>query len=239
MRDKSPYVELIPIFDDNYVFVIVNAADTEALLVDPGEASAALNFLEKHHLKLSGILITHHHADHIDGLPALRERLNAPVFAPLKNKQQIPADHYVDENDKISLSGFEIKIISLPGHTLGIQAYWFEAENWLFSGDVLFGLGCGRLFEGSFEQGYTSLQKIKKLPPATRIYCTHEYTHTNLKFCKSLAARDAALTDYEQQLKVPSVPLTLALEIKTNPFLRAQSVAEFTTLRELRNTFKA
>lgn len=243
-------VELVPIFEDNYVFVIIDETAGQAIVVDPGECNSIREFLQAKKLDLKGILITHHHNDHIAGVRELKETFNAPVYAPFKNKNQIPfADHFVKEADIISLDHFSFSVMELPGHTLGHVAYWSPKEKWLFSGDVLFGLGCGRLFEGTYEQMYQSLQRIKALPPETFIYCTHEYTETNLQFCKMLSQYDdSPITGddeffeiYENELThrrglhLPSVPLKLFIEIKVNPFLLARNVEQFTYLRDLRN----
>lgn len=248
--NKNQYVELLPIFEDNYVFVLVDRASSSALVVDPGESSAAIDFLTSHDLKLKGILLTHHHPDHIGGVQELKARFSCPVYAPLKNKTQIPfADHYVQEADSIHLAPFSFQIMELPGHTLGHVAYWEPQHQWLFSGDVLFGLGCGRLFEGSFAQAYTSLQRIKNLPPESLVFCTHEYTERNLQFCRILSSEDntpllgnaEALDQYASDLRTkrsqqrPSVPLVLSAEISANPFLMAQDEEQFRYLRELRN----
>lgn len=237
-------VELIPIFDDNYVFLITNSDTSEAVVVDPGEASAVSRVLQARNLRLSAILTTHHHNDHIGGVAELVKAHKVPVWAPLKNRSQIIADHYLAENDTVQVAGCTAKVIELPGHTLGHIAYWFADENWLFSGDVLFGLGCGRLFEGDFAQGFESLQKIKKLPGKTLVYCAHEYTEKNLLFCKTqdYPGREQ-LSAYETQLKmkrnaqIPSVPLLLETEKHTNPFLLASTKEEFATLRTRRNVF--
>ena len=229
-------VQLLPIFKNNYVFLIKNEK-RECIIVDPGEASAAIREIEKQHLKLKGVLITHHHADHIDGLPAIKKKFNVPVWAPEINRSQITADYYIQDGFTVTIAGFEIKAIALPGHTLGIHAYWFEKQNWLFSGDVLFGLGCGRVFEGTYEQAYQSLQKIKTLPEETKIFCTHEYTKRNSEFCESLGIRSPEFTAYKTSLKVPSVPLLLSVEKKANPFLLAEDSAVFSSLRDKRNTF--
>lgn len=244
--------ELIPIFSDNYVFLIIDSETKEALVVDPGQASETIQVLKARKLKLKSILITHHHADHIDGIRELKEEFQAEVFAPIKNKSQIPfVDHWVQNNSQIESGNFKMQVMELPGHTLGHIGYYFKNENWLFSGDVLFGLGCGRLFEGSFEQMFQTLQKIKALPPETQVFCAHEYTETNLRFCESLmsGSETAAalhldhLKQYASRLmqkrreNKPSVPLALADEINTNPFLLAKSVDQFTTIRQLRNVF--
>lgn len=241
-------VELIPIFNDNYVFLITNAEQMQAIVVDPGEAREIIKILEHRKIKLTAVLITHHHADHMGGVAELIEHFPAFVYAPLKYKTQIPADYYVENNQEFRISSFVIQAIDLPGHTIGHNAYWFTEQKWLFSGDVLFGLGCGRIFEGSFEQAYESLQKIKFLPDETQVFCAHEYTEINLKFCKTLPNyllnyKPEDFINYEQELKLkrnsglPSVPLTLSTEKKANPFLLAKNVQEFAELRKLRNQF--
>jgi hydroxyacylglutathione hydrolase len=250
MNSTRPRVELVPIFEDNYVFMIINPMTRETLCVDPGTAAPILEYLKDHDLTLSGILITHHHNDHIGGVQKILEQKSVPVYAPMKNKNHIPfASHYVHEGDRISLASFDFTVLELPGHTLGHVAYWNEANHWLFSGDVLFGLGCGRLFEGTPEQMYQSLERIKKFPDNTLIFCTHEYTESNLLFCKMLTHLDDSpltgddenLEIYERELsgkreiQLPSVPLKLSIEKKANPFLLASSVKQFAYLRELRN----
>lgn len=243
-------VELIPIFEDNYVFVIIDSESQEALVVDPGESTATKAYLLENALKLKGILLTHHHNDHIGGAQTLKNTFQAPVYAPLKNKGQIPfADTFVQDGDLLDFDNLQFEVMALPGHTLGHIAYYNPLKRWLFSGDVLFGLGCGRLFEGSPEQGYTSLQKIKALPAQTLVYCAHEYTEANLQFCKMLSMYDDSpimggdedLELYEneltskRELDLPSVPLKLFIELKVNPFLLAKNVAQFAYLRDLRN----
>ena len=237
-------VELIPVFDDNYVFLISDPETSEALVVDPGEAVAVTAILKARKLKLLAILTTHHHADHIGGASELSQTFAAPIWAPVTNKEQIKADHYVSDNDVFRLAGSRIQVLALPGHTLGHIAYWFSEKNWLFSGDVLFGLGCGRLFEGDFTQGFDSLQKIRQLPDATEVFCAHEYTEKNLQFCKSIIYEASPrLTTYETALMkrraagLPSVPLSLKTEKQFNPFLLAPTKEEFSILRQKRNTF--
>ncbi|AFY01844.1 hydroxyacylglutathione hydrolase [Bdellovibrio bacteriovorus] len=247
---KNEHVELIPIFDDNYVFVLIDSDANKAVVVDPGEAGPVADFLCERQLDLGGILLTHHHSDHIGGVGELKAIFNCPVYAPEKNQKQISgADHWLKEGDQLKIAPWEFTILELPGHTLGHIAYWDQQHKWLFSGDVIFGLGCGRLFEGTHEQGYTSLQRIKKLPPQTLIYCTHEYTERNLEFCRILTSQDntpitgdsealelyANVLSNRRELGLPSVPLKLSIEESTNPFLLARNVEQFRYLRELRN----
>lgn len=247
---KNLEVKIVPIFEDNYVFILHHKPDGTAMIVDPGEADTVIEFLKTENIKPVGILLTHHHHDHIDGAEELQKKYSIPVYAPRKNQKQIPfADHYVEEGFNLEAGPFKFSVIELPGHTLGHIAFWNDEHKWLFSGDVLFGLGCGRLMEGSYEQAYNSLQRFKSYPEDSLIYCTHEYTETNLRFCKALSFLDEMpitgdseeLELYENQLlnrrslDLPSVPLKLSIEMNVNPFLLAKDVAQFTYLREMRN----
>jgi hydroxyacylglutathione hydrolase len=243
-------VELIPILDDNYVFCLIEDERKEALIVDPGDAGPVKEFLKKENLRLLGILVTHHHHDHIDGIHGLVSRHPCPVYAPLKNKEQISdVNHWVEDGDEFQLGPFSFSVLALPGHTLGHVAYTFSEQKWLFSGDVIFGLGCGRLFEGTPAQMFDSFHRVKMLPPQTQIFCTHEYTEQNLRFARTLQASSLYsgtaedLDAYEKELKskrsqnIPSVPLNLLTEVKTNPFMLTSSPDQFAQIRELRNKF--
>lgn len=237
-------VDLIPAFTDNYIFAVKSADNKECLIVDPGSAFEVEDYLQKNKLSLKGFLITHHHPDHIGGLSELLEKYPVPVFAPEKNQRQIPQGTvWLKEGDRVSNLGFDFVVLELPGHTLGHIAFYEPARGWLFSGDVLFGLGCGRLFEGTPEQGFTSLQRIKALPDSVLVFCAHEYTETNLSFLKSLAGNTSTLPEYEKELfrkrhlNQPSVPLSLGQEKESNPFLRSLSSEEFKILRAARNNF--
>lgn len=248
-------IELIPILEDNYVFLIQNHLTGKTALVDPGEAQPCLKSLKAKHKSLDYILITHHHADRIDGIAELKDQFpNAQVFAPLKNKSQISdADFYVQSNKILRLEGLgEFEVIGLPGHTLGHVGYYSKLESLLFSGDVLFGLSCGRLFEGSFEMTFATLQILKNLPDETLVFCTHEYTMSNMKFVEELIETKQISSGYDVQTfeiykkelvekrsqGKPSVPLNLGAEKKSNPMLYAKNANDFTRIRQLRNVFK-
>lgn len=248
------FVELLPILDDNYVFMIRNQDDKNLIIVDPGDADPCKNYIDSNHLKLSALLITHHHPDHIAGVSKLKESLgDFSISAPEKNRAQIPwANRYVKDGDQIRIGNFKFETIELPGHTLGICGYFEREQQWLFSGDVLFGLGCGRLFEGSAEMLFESLKKIKSLPARTTIFCSHEYTTTNLRFVEKLIEDEKIPKGFNQQHfeyyreeiknlrrdKKPTVLLNLKTEMLCNPFLLAATADELGELRRLRNQFK-
>lgn len=235
MRNQQPHhLKIIPIpaFTDNYIWLIHN--DTVAAVVDPGDADVVHNALAQLNLDLTAILITHHHHDHIDGVASLlATHSNASIYAPKRESYQFEHTQ-VGEPDIIKLSDLNLNlaVIDLPGHTLGHVAYYFEPDNQsnvLFCGDTLFGAGCGRLFEGTPEQMFSSLQKLAALPPETRVYCAHEYTLQNLNFALTLEPNNVALIErYKSTLELqnkqrPSIPSTIKLELATNPFLRCDS----------------
>ncbi len=219
----SLHIKPISAFEDNYIWVIHN--NKTAVLVDPGEAPPALNFLKKNNLKLTDILITHHHYDHINGVEDLLAMYACTVYAPKDHR--ITFNHEpVKENDLINLSdlGVELKVTETPGHTLSHICY--HNSDWLFCGDTLFSMGCGRMFEGTPEQFVDSLHKLKQLPDGLMVYCTHEYTLSNLAFALSLEPKYQALLKYQdkvanlRQLQQPSLPTLLQFEKSMNPFLR-------------------
>ncbi len=217
----------IPAFEDNYIWAIHN--HEYAVLVDPGEAAPALNFLKNKNLELSGILITHHHYDHINGVEELLSLFPCEVYAP--DDQRIPFNHHVvKESDRVQLPklNLEFHVLETPGHTLSHICY-FNHE-WLFCGDTLFSMGCGRMFEGTPNQFVSSLNKLRDLPGSLKVYCTHEYTLSNLAFALSVEPNNQAMlnfhkkvTDMRQENK-PSLPTLLQLEKSLNPFLRTDDV---------------
>jgi hydroxyacylglutathione hydrolase len=219
-------IDALPAFSDNYLWLLQDADTRCCAVVDPGDAAPVLDWLAaRPGWRLSDILITHHHPDHIGGVTRLKETTGARVCGPAREK--IPArDLALDEGDRVEVLGRSFLIYALPGHTLGHIAYHQAEEGWLFCGDTLFAAGCGRLFEGTPAQMYDSLSRLAALPDATRVYCTHEYTLSNLHFAcavephnPAVAARFAEVSAWRSAGRI-SLPSTIALEKATNPFLR-------------------
>jgi hydroxyacylglutathione hydrolase len=236
--------KVIPILNDNYVFVIYDEILKIACVVDPGSFSEVKFFLLAENLDLVMILITHHHHDHIGGVQELISQFHqCKVYSSKMNLARLDfVDYYVSEEDVIPFRDTNFSVIELSGHTLDHIAFYLKDYGWLFSGDVLFGLGCGRVFEGTMDQAYDSLQKIKSYPAQTLVFCTHEYTKVNLDFCQrnfpslNLDEYAIAVLDLIQQNR-PTIPLVLGNEILNNPFLTAQNAFEFAERRELRNNW--
>lgn len=226
---------------DNFIYVLASG-DGSCAVVDPGDAIPVRKFLDHKKLRLTHILLTHHHHDHIDGVPGLKAE-GIEIWCSAYDRSRISAaTRSVSEGDRLELFGEEVRILDVPGHTLGQIAFHFPRLNALFTGDTLFSGGCGRLFEGSFEQMFESLAKIKLLPAATQIYFGHEYTLRNLEFIKQqLRSVSEDVFDYEQRCRValsegrPTSPTSLAQELKINPFVYSQDLATFTKWREARN----
>lgn len=245
----------IPAFKDNYIWLLHNGI--YAIVVDPGDANPVITALSDLNLQLAGILITHHHSDHIGGVDELLTRFpDISIYAPKQERYSF-RHIAVSEPNQVNLPelGLSLNVIDLPGHTLGHIAYY--AEGLLFCGDTLFGAGCGRLFEGTAEQLYHSLQKLAQLPADTKVYCTHEYTLHNIRFALTLEPANHALqqrkydTEVLRDAALPSLPSNIKLELDTNPFLRcfsaeirstvqletATETEIFRTIREMRNHY--
>ena len=226
---KMIKVDAIPAFSDNYLWVVHDAK--HAIVVDPGDAQPIIDFLLAHHLTLTAILCTHHHADHVGGVKDLLDYYGLtgkiPVYGPAN--ERIPQrTHAMHEGDVVSLAQppLSFMVIDVPGHTAGHIAYYLVDNGWLFCGDTLFACGCGRLFEGTARQMQASLAKLKALPANTQVFCAHEYTLSNIRFAEAVEPDNAALKvrkarDVARREKhIATVPFTLADELATNPFLR-------------------
>tara|TARA_B100000749_G_scaffold236700_1_gene194979 strand:+ start:214 stop:975 length:762 start_codon:yes stop_codon:yes gene_type:complete len=220
-------VTAIPCLTDNYAYVISDNNSKIVGVVDPSEASPVVSFLKKQNLKLNYILNTHHHFDHIGGNLELKKIYNAKIVGFVGDKHRIPEiDITLSNNEKWIFGNETVKILHIPGHTLGHICFFFEKEKIAFTGDTLFSLGCGRIFEGDHNQMLTSLNKIKKLPKDTMIYCGHEYTYKNAKFCIKYDSGNIDLKNKFEKIKklrssnLPTIPSKLEDELKTNIFLR-------------------
>lgn len=220
----------IPLLKDNYSVIVSDVDRGWTLVVDPAEAAPVEAALEERGWHLTHILNTHWHGDHVGGNRALKARYGAEVFGAAAPGEAIPGlDHEVWDTDAISLRGTRIDILRVSGHTPHHVAYWFSEQGILFAGDTLFGLGCGRLLGGTAEALWDSLNRIRKLPGETLIYCAHEYTESNARFAASVEPQNEALRNRREEIArlrkagLPTVPFTLAGELEANPFLRPES----------------
>jgi hydroxyacylglutathione hydrolase len=238
MSNQSTPLNVRPVraFADNYIWLIESAqAAGRVVAVDPGEAAPVLAELGRSGASLAAILLTHHHADHIGGVTGLLERGPVPVFGPDDPRIPFPLKSLQDgERCELPDLGLTFETLAVPGHTLSHIALWGHGV--LFSGDTLFSAGCGRMFEGTPSQMNSSLNRLRDLPPDTRMFCGHEYTSANLKFALAVEPDNAATLEYRDALQrmrrndapgliTPSLPSPLALELRVNPFLRCDNTA--------------
>ena len=229
----------LPAFSDNYIWLLHDGQ--QAIVVDPGDAAPVQAALDGLGLTLAGILVTHHHDDHVGGVAALRPRLMGPVFGPVREKIPLPFEP-VSQGDRVGLMGLHFEVIDVPGHTAGHIAYFLPADAIsapiLFCGDTLFSAGCGRLFEGTAAQMHHSLAKLAELPGATRVCCGHEYTESNLRFAAAVEPANAdiaASIATSRALRAagqPTLPSTIARELAINPFMRCADAAVVASARQ-------
>lgn len=233
----------IPCLSDNFAFLLFNDA-REAALIDAPEAAPINAMLESHNLTLTTVLLTHHHWDHVEGLNELNAPENLKVIGAKADAHRLPPlSHPVCEDDCLEVLGAQIKVIDVPGHTVGHIAYYIPSSGHVFTGDSLMAFGCGRLFEGTPGQMYKSLRALATLPDDTLVCSGHEYTQANARFAVAMFPDDAdikaraAETTRLLATKQHTVPSSLALEKRTNPFLRARSEEDFAHLRAAKDTF--
>ena len=250
-------IEIIPCLSDNYSYVIHEKETNTVSIVDPSEFEPCDKVINKYK-KLDFILNTHHHADHVGANLELKKKYNSKILGSELDKDRIPGiDIFLKENQKQNIGNFEFDVIFVPGHTKGHIAFFFSKEKVAFTGDTLFSLGCGKVFEGTHEEMFNSLNKIKNLPPDTKIYCGHEYTKWNLNFCLTYDPKNDFLKEKKIDIlkklrsNQPTIPSTLDHEIKTNIFLRcndpdikhtlglkdSSEVEVFSKLRDLKDSF--
>jgi hydroxyacylglutathione hydrolase len=252
-------VHQLPCLADNYGVLIHDSATGATAAIDAPDAAPILAALETNRWQLSDILLTHHHADHVQGVPGLKSKFpKARIVGPKKEAARIPGlDLQVGEDDAVKVGAIDLAVFDTPGHTAGHIAYFIESDDLVFAGDTLFALGCGRVFEAPMATMYHSLMKLAALPGETQVYCGHEYTLSNARFALTvdpdnnlLAERATEVEEMRKQGR-PTLPTTIALEVATNPFLRAEDpgvqkalgmagadpVAVFTELRERKNKF--
>ena len=237
-------VEIIKCLKDNYSYLVIDEKNQSACVIDPSEAKPIINFIEKNKIHLKFILNTHHHYDHVGGNKELKKKYNTKIIGFEEDKDRIPdIDICLKDRDVWKNNNFEFKIFHIPGHTLGHICFNFFKEKLLFTGDTLFSLGCGRIFEGTYEQMFNSIKLLKSFDLKTKIYCGHEYTLKNSDFClihdkKNLKLKEKILLIKEKLNKnLPTIPSTLKEELETNIFLKCDSIETFSKLRNLKDNF--
>jgi hydroxyacylglutathione hydrolase len=233
----------VPVLNDNYVYLAHDGDETA--VIDPAVAEPVLAAAAARGWRITQILNTHWHPDHVGANLAIQAATGCRITGPVGEAAKIPGiDRTVADGDTVQIGGAAGVVIDVPGHTAGHNAYYFADAGTLFCGDTLFALGCGRLFEGTPDQMRTSLAKLMALPDATAVYCAHEYTQANARFAVTVEPDNAALTerviaiDAARAAGRPTVPSTIGLERATNPFVRAGSVAEFAARRAAKDGFR-
>ena len=228
MNTNKLQIFQFPCRDDNYGIILSDKETGTVISIDAPELEAIEDVLESKNLKLSHILTTHHHGDHVAGNERLKASSGCSIIGPVEEKSKIPGiDKAVGHGDAIDINGHRIEVIGTPGHTLGQIAYYFPDQATVFCADALFALGCGRIFEGTPEMMFTALARLAELPDETKVYAGHEYTLANAKFAVTVDPENQALTERAKDIEhlrdagKPTLPTTIALEKQTNPFLRA------------------
>jgi hydroxyacylglutathione hydrolase len=251
-------IEIIPCLNDNYSYLIQDEISNTVAIVDPSEFIPCDTIISKNYKKLDFILNTHHHYDHVGGNEELKKKYNSKVLGFENDKNRIPQiDTVLKDNQEFKIGTLNFTTIFIPGHTRGHVAFYFKKERVVFSGDTLFSLGCGRVFEGTYKQMFQSLNKLKNLPGETKVYCGHEYTFKNLEFCLKFNPNNDFLKKKKDDIKLslknkkPTIPSTIADEIKANIFFRVNDpdvkkainlenspdIEIFTKLRDLKDNF--
>ena len=234
----------IAALSDNYIWLVHDPDSGETMVVDPAEADPVLTEAERRGWTISAIWNTHWHPDHTGGNAAIKQATGAPVIAPAAEAAKIPtADRLVAEGDTVGLGSHVASVLETPAHTAGHITYHFADDAVAFTGDTLFAMGCGRLFEGTAAQMYANMRRLADLPPETSVYCAHEYTLSNARYAQVAEPDNDAIADRLREVEKmrergeATVPTTIALERATNPFMRAQSVEQFAARRASKDVF--
>ncbi len=251
-------IEIIPCLNDNYSYLIKDEKTNTVLIIDPSEFGPCDKKIIQKYKKLDFILNTHHHFDHIGGNAELKKKYDSKILGFEEDRDRIPKiDILLKDGQEFKAGSLDFKTLYIPGHTSGHIAFYLEKEKTIFTGDTLFSLGCGRVFEGTYKEMFDSVNKIKNLPGDTKIYCGHEYTKNNLDFCLKFDPNNTYLKEKKKiieakiKAKKPTVPSTIKEEIQTNIFLRynnldikkalnlenSSDLEIFTKLRDLKDNF--
>ena len=237
-------IEIIPCLQDNYSYLIIDESNNSACVIDPSEAQPIISFVVNNNISLKYILNTHHHFDHIGGNKELKNKFGSTILGFKNDSHRIPEiDILLEDNQIWRAENFVAQIIHIPGHTSGHICFHFFNEKLAFTGDTLFSLGCGRIFEGTYEEMFKSLNKIKSLPMETKIYCGHQYTLNNSKFCIKHDPKNEFLKKKINVIEkkilkgLPTIPSTIKEELECNIFLRTENLQSFSKLRDLKDNF--
>ena len=238
-------IEVVPVpaLSDNYVWLIHDSASGETAAVDPSVDQPVIDAAAARGWAITHVLNTHWHPDHTGGNAGIKDRTGCPITAPAEAERVSPVDRIVKQGDRVTVAGIDATVWDIPAHTAGHIAYHFEEAGMILVGDTLFAMGCGRLFEGTAEQMFANMQRFAALPPETRVYCGHEYTLANARFCAhvdpgnpAIAARLETVAAMRARGEV-TLPTTIGEELATNVFMRAGDVAELARLRALKDSF--
>ena len=228
----------------NYIWVLADCHSKQVVVIDPTEADLVEQFLQEQQLTLSQIWLTHWHKDHIGGVPELLGKYDVPVYGPREELSKISMlSTPLQDDDQFHFNNLLVDVLAIPGHTLGHIAYFIDEIDTLFCGDTLFAMGCGRLFEGTAEQMFHSLNRLAALPPRTQVYCSHEYTLSNADFALHVEPHNKALQARYEHVKQRreagqiTLPSSIEIELETNPFLRVSSAQEFKRIRDMKDHF--